>query len=50
MKMFLELKILIKWGESILKRKNSQVVNSSTVNFLFKFTYKLDILMKQKYF
>lgn len=47
MKMFLEFKIQIKWGKSILKRKNNQVVNSSTVNFLFKFSYKLDILMKQ---
>jgi hypothetical protein len=44
MKMFLEFKIQIKWGKSILKTKNSQVVNSSTVNFLFKFSYKLDIL------
>lgn len=47
MKMFLEFKVQIKWGKSILKRKNNQVVNSSTVNFLFKFSYKLDILMKQ---
>lgn len=45
---FWNLKYKLNGGKSILKRKNSQVVNSSTVNFLFKFTYKLDILMKQK--